>query len=339
MKSVTNFCIFFILFLAIQFQTSSCKKSIDNLPSDITELSGSSSNSEISLTWVDPLDKEFVKVLISYDDTSFEVVKGIQKSLITNLTRSKEYNFLIRTSDSRGQKSSGKKITITAIDDTGPSNVSDLKIINGLYEVTLTWKDPIDKDFTEVRISNGDSSFLVSKGVQTINIRYLTSGTEYAIRISTLDKYGNLSEEMLITGNPDFRNKYTGDYEFSEWFETSYVIYWVHPIRDTTFSGIRNSNGRIEKYQANQLKIVFRNPCTEPDLGIGTNIVYFPMMVDGLLYPTISETGLLSYYGANMSYSLWGSFTGSDSMEFHYGILAQMWSDHHVLRGKKLKQF
>lgn len=79
-------------------------------PAEVTNLSATPGDGQIALTWTDPTDNDFTKVLITYTpggNTAIEIGKGTQTATITNLTNGTEYRFTLKTVDASGNESAG----------------------------------------------------------------------------------------------------------------------------------------------------------------------------------------------------------------------------------------
>jgi uncharacterized Fe-S center protein len=81
------------------------------------------------------------------------------------------------------------------VDTIPPAEVSNLNGIPGDGQVTLTWTDPTDNDFSKVEItySPNGSTVEVAKGAQTGTVTGLTNGTAYTFTVKTIDTSGNKS--------------------------------------------------------------------------------------------------------------------------------------------------
>jgi hypothetical protein len=101
-------------------------------------------------------------------------------------------------------------VTITA--DTPPGPVENPEVYAGFTRALITWSDPDDIDFTNVRISwakTGQGHGIpaeISKGVQQYEIKGLDEDTEYQISITAVDAGGNESQPIILTAKTQ---KYT----------------------------------------------------------------------------------------------------------------------------------
>ena len=69
-------------------------------------------------------------------------------------------------------------------------------------QITLSWKDPSDKDLKEIEVtySSKDTTIKIAKGVQTTIVTGLTNDTPYTFTLKTVDENGNKSEG--VTSDP-----------------------------------------------------------------------------------------------------------------------------------------
>jgi hypothetical protein len=82
-------------------------------------------------------------------------------------------------------------------------DVSKLSITPGNKQVILTWEDPEYEDLDHISISgDGFGPVLVPKGVQKATITNLTNGTTYSFTVKAVDRYGNQSPGVTISGTP-----------------------------------------------------------------------------------------------------------------------------------------
>lgn len=226
-----------------------------------------------------------------------------------------------------------------SVDNISPSEVSNLKIINGVSDVRLTWNDPIEADYSKVEISwnspDGNFSMQIPKGVQSAGILNLISRVVYSFTVKTIDTNGNKSGGIKIIGNPDYRNTYIGNYKFKN-FNHLLLLLSIFPPKDTTINDTVDYNGVIEKYEVDKLKIIYAPDYIEPDLTYES----FPMRyyVYGLLYPTVSNGGILSYPGMPERYRFRGNFIGEDSINFSFSHSTHSGDESYEMFGKKINK-
>ena len=214
-------------------------------------------------------------------------------------------------------------------DTTPPAEVTDLSTVVNDSKITITWKDPLDNDLSNIQVTYGDSNINVLKGVEEIEIKDLINDQEYHFTLSTIDITGNKSNGILIKATPeDSINRYIGNYNFIGYYLTTYKN--VNIYKDTI-----TYVGSIEKSENHQLRVIFKYPYKEPEIGVEM----FPMPVDGLVYLTLGDSGKLSYpelVDPSNYYYLSGKFIGNDSIYFKYGMFSHGGSQYNVVRGNKI---
>ncbi|GHV73788.1 hypothetical protein AGMMS49940_10900 [Spirochaetia bacterium] len=91
-----------------------------------------------------------------------------------------------------------------ATDSTAPAEVGSLNAAAGNTQVVLTWTEPADGDFANVKITYPGSfaQWVVPKGTQTITITGLTNDTQYTFTVKTVDTAGNESAGITATASP-----------------------------------------------------------------------------------------------------------------------------------------
>jgi hypothetical protein len=91
-------------------------------------------------------------------------------------------------------------------DKTPPAQVSDLEVVVGDREVTLSWSEPDDTDLENIEISytpGTNPTLIQAAGLESIIVPGLTNGTEYAFSVKTVDKDGNKSQSVDISAIPN----------------------------------------------------------------------------------------------------------------------------------------
>jgi uncharacterized Fe-S center protein/chitodextrinase len=96
-------------------------------------------------------------------------------------------------------------------DKIAPAEITNLTGVPGDGQITLTWTDPTDNDFSKVEItySPNNATVDVAKGAQSAIVRGLTNGTPYTFTLKTIDKSGNKSSGVTsipytpLGANPD----------------------------------------------------------------------------------------------------------------------------------------
>ena len=112
------------------------------------------------------------------------------------------------------------------------------------------------------------------------------------------------SKKTTCIVNVDYRNKWIGDWDFTTIDYNQYCYY------EDSLVIIQNTDtiyfiGTIEKCGTDKLKIIFKSKATEPNLGA----YYWPIKVNGLIYPVVDISGYLTY--PEFLYMFSGSFSDS----------------------------
>jgi hypothetical protein len=111
------------LLVAVSTMFFDCKPDPDiTPPAEVTSLTATPGNAQVSLAWTDPADADFNEVEITVSPTvtgsPFTVDEGVETKVITGLTNSTEYTFTIKTKDDTGNTSSGTSKTATPVAPT-----------------------------------------------------------------------------------------------------------------------------------------------------------------------------------------------------------------------------
>jgi uncharacterized protein len=104
-----------LLFNVASLLFISCGKSTDTDKSDtippveITNIYGVPGDGKITLSWMDPADKDLKEIEITYSskDTIIKIAKRVQTTIIKGLTNGTSYIFTLKTVDENGNKSAG----------------------------------------------------------------------------------------------------------------------------------------------------------------------------------------------------------------------------------------
>lgn len=96
-------------------------------------------------------------------------------------------------------------------DETAPAEVTNLTATAGNKKATAKWTDPSTSDLDHLAITvshtSGTESVVdiyesVDRGVQVYNARGLANGTEYTVKVQTVDSTGNTSTGVTTTVTP-----------------------------------------------------------------------------------------------------------------------------------------
>ncbi len=125
----------------------------------------------------------------------------------------------------------------------------------------------------------------------------------------------------------DYRDLFIGEYDFTicKYFE----IETSDPVFDTI-----EYLGTIDAFENDKLKIIYSDNPTEPSLQCA-----LPLKINGLLYPTVTDSGELIYpevtQGCSRSWFS-GSFINNDSISMQIGTSALMGANVINIYGKKI---
>lgn len=129
----------------------------------------------------------------------------------------------------------------------------------------------------------------------------------------------------------DYRDKYIGNYHFNTYVYKRMNFFYTDPPRVTILYDTIDCIGNIIKIDSFKLKITFIYPYSEPDF------TYGPYNIDGLIYPTLSDSGTMSYPEMKWSMTFFnGKFFSKDSVIFGYGFYSHAGNEFIYTLGKKI---
>lgn len=206
---------------------SGFSETLSRAPVEVTHLSESAGNGQVTLTWKNPKPVTFRGISITYDNPGTQkqtFPPQTEKAVITGLTNGKDYTFNIRLIIDTGENSIlGKnwgevlspglsvKARPQTPDTTPPGEVSNLKgywiAAAGLW--MISWTDPSDNDLAGVEITytppwqggknvtffQGRGRFPPGNSWQT---KFMIKGQTYSILFRTLDTSGNKSKGVTF---------------------------------------------------------------------------------------------------------------------------------------------
>ncbi|GHV88103.1 hypothetical protein AGMMS50267_04630 [Spirochaetia bacterium] len=201
-----------------------CVKTIDGpnapalditAPAEVRGLTTTAGNGQVVLTWIDPADRDFDRVVITYTDgpSRLLVSKAAQTCTISGLSNGTAYIFTVKTVDISGNSSAGTMAAAfptpgAAPDTTAPAEVSGLTATAGNGYVVLAWAAPADGDFAKAEITFSPAAAGVTQpvtvfaGTATCTISGLSNGTAYLFTVKTVDTTGNKSAGTIATAVP-----------------------------------------------------------------------------------------------------------------------------------------
>ncbi|GHV87233.1 hypothetical protein AGMMS50255_5290 [Spirochaetia bacterium] len=171
-------------------------------PAEVGSLRAAAGDAQVVLTWINPTNRDFANVVITYTNGTAPVFveKGILTKTITGLTNGTAYTFTVKTEDTTGKTSAGKTVTATPTPPTPPaaSALTGSVGIDGTVAVgeTLT-------AYTSLLGSGGTISYQWKRGAVNIG----TNSQTYTL--VTADEGETISVEVTragytgsITGGP-----------------------------------------------------------------------------------------------------------------------------------------
>ncbi len=124
--------------------------------------------------------------------------------------------------------------TLDNNDTIAPAELTNVNGISGDGQITLSWTDPTDADFSRVEITyNSNNVIRVNKGIQTAVISNLTNGTAYTFRLISVDESGNRSAGVV-----------TGPHTPVAPVSTASVVYMTTDISSEGLMAVYESLGR-----------------------------------------------------------------------------------------------
>lgn len=182
-------------------------------PDNVTNLSASGQDTQISLAWTNPQNVDFAGVRIQRSEQGYPasiadgttVFEGLQSSFVdTGLTNGVPYFYTVFTFDSSNNYASGAQTSASpqAADTTPPAEVSQLDAASQQGPIELTWQNPADADFAGVRIQRSEQGYPASiydgitvyeGSAQTFTDTNVVIGTIYYYTVFTYDGVPNYS--------------------------------------------------------------------------------------------------------------------------------------------------
>lgn len=207
----------FIMAMNFLFCVLGCKEaevSPDvNAPTEVTELTATSNNGCLILSWVNPLDKDFFYVEVSMTPAvgslSTPVILGnnISNLTVAGLSIGSEYTFTIKAFDTKLNCSEGVTVSAFLRDESDmipPAEVTKLSAVSKDESLILSWVNPLDNDFSGVEVSmtpaEGSLATPVTLGktVTSFTTAGLKVGQEYSFKVRTVDTRLNYSEGETV---------------------------------------------------------------------------------------------------------------------------------------------
>lgn len=181
-------------------------------PGPVANAQGTVTDGKLALSWTDPTDIDLYRVKIAVKKPGEDVfgkpvlvADGVQQYALTNLIEG-VYSFKLSTIDIRNNESEAVEINVnvetTKPDTVPPGPAANVTLKASYHQLLVSWSDPVDEDFADVRIavkhpgrSDYDEPVTISKGVQQFSLRDIPAGL-YRLQVSTADHAGNVSSPV-----------------------------------------------------------------------------------------------------------------------------------------------
>lgn len=215
---------------SFRYENGSATLSADTTPpANVTDIALESDAGDHTLvvSWTEPADEDYKSVTVAISPaTDFagealsasvaiqEVAKGLTHATFTKLAANTEYTFTFKTNDINGneQETGATAAFTTAADTTAPAAVTEASAAAGRTAATLSWTDPSDADFKEIRVYQGDSTSYTTveassaeNKANTLQVSGLAELTAYTFHVKAVDYNGNESAAVDVsatTANP-----------------------------------------------------------------------------------------------------------------------------------------
>ena len=188
-------------------------------------------------------------------------------------------------------------------DTTPPEQVSNLEVVAGDGEVTLTWTEPDDNDLENIEISytpGTNPTLTQTAGIESMTVSGLTNGTAYAFAVKTVDEEGNKSEAVDISAIPNppfvvvfpdqddyvsggggtFTTDGNGHLVITVTFNRAVDVNSVKPAQTIYFEADIISQGTVEFSNDNKT-VTFTSTEKASDLGTFSPDMYFDFLLIG----------------------------------------------------------
>lgn len=174
----------------------------DSVYSSVLKITDTPKHNSINLKWANPQDAFLTGNKVYLNDELLYSGGKITNYEIKDLEPLTEYEITVSAMYSDIEIKAQKNIT-TIKDTTPPANVSDLKVEQIADEVVLSWKNPTDKDFKEVKIYKNNSLLATTSEEKFIDKNPIyEKTTTYKIVAFDNDGYGSsgASKSILVEG-------------------------------------------------------------------------------------------------------------------------------------------
>jgi chitodextrinase len=189
-------------------------------PANVSGFTATPGNQQNALGWTNPTDTDFAGVVIRRSTTGYPatptsgtaVYSGSGTSVIdVGLVNGTTYYYTAFAYDTSGNFASGALATGTPFDSVPPGPVSNFTVTAGNAQNALSWINPGDADFADVRIQRSTTGFpptptsgtnIYLNTGQSYTDTGLTNGTTYYYSVFARDTSGNYSGPAQGSGTP-----------------------------------------------------------------------------------------------------------------------------------------
>ncbi|RME92537.1 MAG: hypothetical protein D6767_03010 [Candidatus Hydrogenedentota bacterium] len=236
-------------------------------PGNVTSLTATPADSQITLTWTNPTDPDFAGVVIVRKTTGFpanisdgiQVYNGSSTSFTdTGLINGQTYYYTVFAYDNVAPTpnyASGSSTSSAPINTNPPGNVTGFTATSGNTQIVLSWTNPTDSDFSAVKIlfktaadgtcdtefpaNSSDGTLIYDSNGTTYTHTGLTNGTAYcygAFAYDTANNYASGSTASAIPADTTPPAEVSGFTATAGDFSIS--LSWTNPT-DPDFAGVK----------------------------------------------------------------------------------------------------
>lgn len=172
-------------------------RTVDSIPpSDVSNVTTTSTHNSVSLSWNNPTDSDFSHVIIIRNGVEIATITG-ESYQDNNLNENTNYTYVIQSVDDAGNTANGVTKTVKTKDIKPPSEISNLQYAQESDGLHFSWNNPTDSDFKEVKVYRDGVE------IQTVyGFTYTDSGVQekkaYQYKFVTVDSNGNASNGANI---------------------------------------------------------------------------------------------------------------------------------------------
>ena len=218
-------------------------------PAAVSGLTVTDTNLQIGLSWTNPGD-DTVNVHIRRAVGGFPVnaTDGTAVAIIaiagatdshtdSAVSAGTTYSYSLFSEDEVGNFSLAAQISATPVDLTPPANVTAASVIGGDYETTVSWTNPVDADFSQVRIYRRVNAIPTQSGTYLIttltggetsyNDTGLSAYTNYYYLVVAGDTSNNLASGVSVSTYTDYATISDATLSFTMEKDNSNYFCWV----------------------------------------------------------------------------------------------------------------